>query len=866
MTNSKTTNSSRINFLIFITLLSGMSGISYEVLYMRMLELQFGNIFSITAAILSTFLLGIAIGSVFAHKFHSKLAYLQIGTGIYAALFSPMLAGAGESRMGELMLNHDILSIVLLLAIPTFFIGTSVPLFSGYLKRLAGPERSFHRVYSVYNFGAFFSILLIEFVFLRQFQLNNSVYAISAINIFCGLSLLIFFRDIAAQPEKRGSEVSGRIDKTSLIIAGSSIFSSTFQMFFASVCFLVLTPKHENFSLSIAISLLSVSLSPYLVKKLKLTLSQTLILLPIAIGIVYLPLPTVLTSIDTVIMDFGLDNFFTSFIFAASLGLLPLLFYSATIPAVVNEKHAIEIESGNYLFWGCAGNTVGYLLYALVLHPNLTANLYLTLITIASIFLAWIHHEGKKTTAFKRLALAGILICIAFPFAWDENRLFGAPIFRYLNPDSYDLLQTHKSGTDSITVYKQGSQHYLVYNGHLSVNFKDERTSSNEAETMLGILTGAFANKTENALVLGIGTGITTGVLAKQFQQCDFVEINRAFAWFYENYPEVTRHTFSKPNVNVHFADGRTFTQRRSKKYDLIMNNVSQPVFFGACKLFTTEYMKLAKSKLSEEGVFVTWISSSMGSEGMKGLLKSLHQNFKYCGLAQCSGSSYVLAASDQPLRFAIPPSFIADKNLNKDLELWGFPYNSKEFINSKLLALDIFARLSSDILKEWQTNTDLWPIIEFAQRDQIDIIMKQMETLNWSTVKDPFTGKIITRENFLCRFIDYSRHFPLGMTYLFLQTKGASPKYFENLPAWYAKQVKQRELEPVDYLMALATLFKQVKMPSYQYEVLKELCLLKPMYFESHYRLAKIADFLGKEKEAAKYAYKAFLIWPYWD
>jgi spermidine synthase len=829
-----------------------MSGISYEVLYMRMLELQFGNIFGITAAILSTFLLGIAIGSVFAHKFHSKLSWLQIGTGLYAALFSPILAEAGETGMGELMLNHDIISIIILLAIPTFFIGTSVPLFSGYLKRLAGPERSFHRIYSIYNFGAFFSILLIEFVLLRQFQLNTSVYLVSSLNIFCGIALLAFFRDIAAKPEEKSKEKAGRIDKTSLVIAGSSIFSSTFQMFFASVCFLVLTPKHENFSLSIAISLLAVSLSPYLVEKFKLTLSRTLVLLPLALGLIYLPLPLILTNIDTIIMDFGLDNFLTSFIFAAIFGLLPLLFYSATIPAVVNEKHAIEIESGNYLFWCCAGNTIGYLFYALVLHPNISINAYLSLIAAVSIFLAWIHKKGEHSPVFKRLAFIGIIISIAFPFAWDENRLFASPIFRYLNPESYDELKTHKSGTDSVTVYSKGTEHYLVYNGHLSINFRGEKTKSNEAETMLGVITGSFSRKNDKVLVLGIGTGITCGALALQFDYCDFVEINKAFAWFYDNFPEVTRHTFNNKNVNIYYADGRTFTQRQKKnKYDLIVNNVSQPVFFGACKLFTKEYIALAKKKLNPGGVFATWISSSMGSRGMKGLIKALFKNFKYCALTQSSGSSYVLAASDEPLNFNLPRVFKDNPKISKDLEFWGSPFSVETFIDSKLLSLNIFTTKAKELTKNWEANQDYWPVIEFAPRDQQDVLLLKMDKFNWKLITDPRTKELISLDIFRCRFLDYSRHFPLGMTYLFMQAKSKTIQYLETLPEWFAEQVVKRELSPTDYLMALATLYNQTGMHSLEYKTIKFLCDLQPDYLPAIKREKSLSETLKLQKEA---------------
>ena len=864
MNMQKTDN--RIHKLVFIILLSGISGISYEILYLRMLELQFGNIFSITAAILSTFLLGMALGSLFAHRLHAKLALMQLSTGLYAMAFSPLLNSASNSWFGQLMLNHDIISIALLLAVPTFLIGTSVPLFSAYLKRLAVSEMAFHRVYSIYNFGSFFSILLVEFVLLRTFSVATCVFMIAAVNIFCGLAIFFLFKDIAAPPETQPTVVLGKPDRTSIVLAVSSLFSSTFQMFFASVCFLAFTPRHENFSLSIAISLLAVACSPFLVRKLKLDLEKTLLLIPVAIAFVYLPLPMILTNLDVCIMDFKVDNFFSSFIFASILGFIPLVFYSATVPALMSSENDVAKESGRYLFWCCAGNTIGYLLYAQILHSSMSANGYLALVAFASVTLAVAIARRPFSGSFKYLTAVGLLAGFAFPFAWNENRLYGIPVYRYLKPGPGDEFATHKSGTDSITVFSQEKQLNLAYNGHLSIVFKDENGNLGESETMLGVMSGCFSRDDQRLLVLGIDTGITCGVLALQFEYSDMIEINRAFAWFYKKFSEVNRDTFAGTKVKVHYTDGRTFTQMSTEKYDMVMNNVSQPVFFGASKLFTSEYIAIAKERLKSGGVYVTWISDGMGSRGMKALIKAIHKNFKHCALAQVSGGYYTLAASDAPLNFKVPAVMSAGGSISADIARWATPFSIEDFLKSKVLSLDIFASLPEDTLEKWETSTDQWSVVEFGERDGRDVMLSEMKSLGWAPLMNALDKRPLNQDEFNCRFLDYSRHFPLGMTYLFMQANAFKKNMLESLPGWYATQLTARNLAPADYMLALAALYKNTEQVELQFETIKLLCELKPMNFESHYLAWELAKQLNKPAEQQRFWRRAFLIWPFWE
>src|SRR3954452_12393063 len=74
----------RFGFLLLL-MVSGFCGISYEVLYGRLLSNFVGDQFAISASILLTFMLGIGFGALVAHRLWRWLWLLECGIGLYAA-------------------------------------------------------------------------------------------------------------------------------------------------------------------------------------------------------------------------------------------------------------------------------------------------------------------------------------------------------------------------------------------------------------------------------------------------------------------------------------------------------------------------------------------------------------------------------------------------------------------------------------------------------------------------------------------------------------------------------------------------------------------------------------------------------------
>ena len=70
--------------LAALAMLSGCCAIAYEILYIRAMTSILGDMFYVHAALLSTFLVGVGLGSKLAHKWLRWLFAFEILTGIYA--------------------------------------------------------------------------------------------------------------------------------------------------------------------------------------------------------------------------------------------------------------------------------------------------------------------------------------------------------------------------------------------------------------------------------------------------------------------------------------------------------------------------------------------------------------------------------------------------------------------------------------------------------------------------------------------------------------------------------------------------------------------------------------------------------------
>ena len=503
----------------FLLLLSGLAGISYEVLYGRMLGNIIGDQWAVSAAILLSFLLGIGIGTRHAHRFWPYLWLIEAGIGLFAIGF----AMGGELIEAWLYSSRASLgngigvaltqSFVLLLP-PALLIGCGLPLFAGYLGRLSS-GLAFGRAYAWHSLGAALTVLLVEFWLLRLLGLQATVFAIAALNLLVAALLRLGYSELRVQVPEAGRYI--KLPRHQLLaLALLSIASAIFQLWLVKIAEFLLGPFRETFALVLALVMLGIAIGTWLVKQFRFRFTHVvgvnlfgLLWLMAGFGLLteaYASLypHVVQNSVQLMLFKLGL---------LAAFGGLPAISFGATIPALITAQDNVARESGQLLFISSIANAAGFLLMVFVLHQNFSyGSLIVIVAAISALGLVVYLHAHIAAIAATVAVVGATLFCQRG--LWDEQLLY----LGYDNLHSSTALRMSKLETTAIDPFKgprdvfafntmsDGSV-YLYINGYRSMDL------TRPHEQIVGAMSSIFAPRTDKALVLGVGSGATAGAV-----------------------------------------------------------------------------------------------------------------------------------------------------------------------------------------------------------------------------------------------------------------------------------------------------------------------------------------------------------------
>lgn len=653
--------------LMFVLLLSGLSGISYEILYGRILGSILGDQFAVSSAVLITFLLGIGLGAKFAYRLWSKLWLIEAAIGLYGIGFSQSnpsieyLLYHGFSFLPNLV--GSILMGTLLLLLPAFLMGCSVPLFAGYLGRTEHSP-AFAKVYAIYNFSAAATALLIEFWLIRLLGISGTVLVFGMANLLVAAVLWLSMQDIARQPPAASTQTISlpRSHLGSLILV--SMASAIFQLFMVKISEMMFGPFRETFAIVLAIVLFGIALGSHLVKRWSIRYPQLLLANLLGLGLILLWYSNLMAFYadyyDSITRHGYLLLWLKGGILLILMG-IPAITFGATIPALLNTQNEVAEESGKLLFICSIANVVGFLLMVLVLHQYLDYGVQLLVIS-GLVFAALLVYQGRTILRSWRQGLLSVTAaCLLVAsvaqqhWRWDEDLLYiSYTSFHSLEDMQRDrkeltFQEKFKGYQDVFSINWTNGEPYFFINGYISIPM------NNPSEKVVGSIGSMLSPKNNDALVLGLGSGGTASVVGMLFEHTDVVEINPVVV---ENQYRMKRWNFDivhNPKVNIVVDDAIHYTKTVNKQYDMILNTVTSPLYFSSSKLYTLDFFKVIKKRLRPEGVYVTWMDGRIGGEGARIIVKTLQQRFKYCTVSFIKSGYFLLIASDQPVRWRHP-------------------------------------------------------------------------------------------------------------------------------------------------------------------------------------------------------------------
>src|SRR5215510_6905365 len=195
----------RILYVIFF--LSGATGLVYEVIWVRLTGLVFGNTSHAISVVLGAFMAGLALGSWWlgkkADRVGSPLRFygvLEIGIGVSASLvplafrslytiywaFAPSLQNVPG---GNGLLRF--FTSFLVLIVPTFLMGGTLPVLARFFtEAVKEVQRKVGVLYALNTFGAAFGTLAAALFFVPRLGNIRSTLLIAAVNVLIGATAI----------------------------------------------------------------------------------------------------------------------------------------------------------------------------------------------------------------------------------------------------------------------------------------------------------------------------------------------------------------------------------------------------------------------------------------------------------------------------------------------------------------------------------------------------------------------------------------------------------------------------------------------------------------------------------------------------
>jgi spermidine synthase len=349
-TSSLRYSNASIKLIAYCFVLSGATGLIYEVLWMRMLGLVFGATTLAVSTVLAAFMGGLALGSALAGRLGSRVArpvrayaLLEIGIALYA-LSVPFMFALVDNLDAILWqqfhpsffvfsLWRFLLSCLMLL-IPTTLMGATLPLLAAALiHRQRQSSISVTSLYMRNLLGAIGGSIAAGFFLLPLLGVRSTIYVASLINMIIGLVAIVSDRRAASAivSDNRSAqvpEVGGVVEEkpgTTGVSRAIEVGGTRFWLFCAFVSgfvtistqvawtrmlTMIIGSSTYAFSIAVALFLLGLSTGAYMITRLNLggKLRSTLLTVEI------------LTAVSLV-FSLGMVNMIPRFLISAGLEL-----------------------------------------------------------------------------------------------------------------------------------------------------------------------------------------------------------------------------------------------------------------------------------------------------------------------------------------------------------------------------------------------------------------------------------------------------------------------------------------------------------------------------------------------------------------
>ncbi|MFN0149479.1 MAG: fused MFS/spermidine synthase [bacterium] len=692
--------------------LSGAAGLAYETLWFRSLALIFGSTVLALGTVLAAFLGGLAAGSlVIGHATRRSdrplrlYGLLEIGIGAAALVLPLLLRGAQALATGALagadgggtffgVARFALVFVVLL--VPTFLMGGTLPAMMRHFVRTESDlGRQAGLLYFANTGGAAAGTLVTGYILIPALGMATTNILAVVCNLTVGVAILALAGRERSLSAVEAAQPLDATDTASSVAATSTIASRPFAFAiyslyavvgFSALALEVFWTRALLLSLGTTVYAFSTMLGTYLVGLALGGLwggrlasrtrdpARLLALLIAAAGLAVLIgnryLGTLPLHYLRLQLSLGLDwnaSILVKFLLAFLVMFPATFFLGAAFPVAVRAIGAGVRDAGAAVGRLYAANTAGSILGAFLAGLSLIPLLGLErgLVAMASLFLlvSLALLLLARSRAFVPVAIISAVALgasLAFP-SWDRylqrsGVYFYAAHYKQIDEflkarRDYTML-SYREGPEATVAVVDGQRYrYMQING---------KTDASTGKDMITQVTSAhlpmfFHANPKNVLVIGLGSGVTIGSVARHpVDKIECLEISPEVVEAAQLFAEASGDALNDPRLTITIGDGRNFLQQTRERFDVIISEPSNPWIAGVGSLFTREFLTLAKSRLAPGGVMCQWTNLyDLSEDDLAIMLATYREAFPNGAVFLSHLGDLLLIGTDGPPRLA---------------------------------------------------------------------------------------------------------------------------------------------------------------------------------------------------------------------
>ncbi len=754
-------------FITGLFALSGMSGLIYEVIWVRYFGLVFGNTVFASSTVLSVFMAGLAFGSRLFGKYIDKsknplraYVFLEIGIGV-SGLLVPLCIAASSPLYGfvfrQFAPSFYVLSLIrlfvsfLILIVPCTLMGGTLPVLSAFIAAAFGgkAEQRAGKLYAANTFGAVLGCFIAGYFLIGTIGLAATTAAAAFCNFIIAAAAAWYACSglPSGRPEQASGNTCGRFTpyqvKTVIALYAVSGFLSLFlEVAWTRAIVWVMGMDAYAFASMLSVFLSGIAIGSWLASRFMKKMDGAIFklgIIQLLIGISVIASTVVINNMYGLRSDLGavfhVNTFrgVSAYLLALSAAIMavPALFMGMAFPLALkvslNGSAPVGKSVGTVYAANTIGSVAGALLAGFVSIPLI--GVMKSVVIAGAVFLLVSAVLFSAAGEYRKAAFNAVALITA---------ISGFVVMAGYSPSLQEVLEKGLAGNEQLLYFRE------TVTGAVEVTQSSE-PKQGKALKIDGLqvasdgqydlashkypahLMSLLKDHPKHALFIAFGAGGTAGSILRynELEWLDAVEICGGVVEPAKRYfTGMNYGVLDDPRLRLIIQDGKNFVRLTDNTYDIIYSGPIHPQSNqGSAALYTRDFFSDCRKRLAKGGIQCVWLPLHMPPEDYKTIVKTFIDVYPFASLWLTTNTTASIAhthivGSDEPIRidFLRVNDKLRKSAVAFDISLMDYVTLSKdfEFIGQYAMGENSLREFTADAKA---VNTDNLPATEFFRR-----------------------------------------------------------------------------------------------------------------------------------------------------